>query len=641
MANELGGNGAARKPFSQVADVAAALARCPLPAGQQLQDYVIAARRFALDTSPSALWCVIADTSRLNQALGMPAMTFREEDGKKIGSCKHFGVPHQWEEAPWSWVEGQWMICPRYYRQGLPKSVIATHIVDETPRGTTLTLLLAIAPKNALGVMLAKIAMRDTFRKYARVLPTLVASATPAVPQLERRFATPAKFAQPRLAGNGAARLAAATEQLEALHLQAGVVTALMNHVKTAADDHVARLALPALAKDLAVDERELLRVALHSTRMGILEMTWDAICPHCRGPKQRVTELAKLQTDQVCEPCAKQFDLLTPQSVEVSFAPHPSIRPTAQRMYCSAEANAKQHIKVHLVLQPGEQRQLRPQLAEGEYVFRAVGHPAQARISVTRALAPAAAPAQTLTVTSSDPHTVTPDSDLIIVNPTANAIRVVIESAAWRKHALPPDRLLTVPEFRDLFSDQYLGSDVKLGVGEQTILFTDVVGSTQFYRRHGDPDAFVQINKHFETAFAIVAEYRGAVIKTIGDAVMAAFSDPVDAIAAGAALHQAFGPTTNSPLRLRISLHTGPCIAVRLNANIDYFGGTVNIAAKLQSLAEQWQIVMSETSFSAPGVADHILRHGIQLEDVTYTSAVFPDGIRAKRWQVYPIIPL
>src|SRR3990167_1615178 len=105
-------------------------------------------------------------------------------------------------------------------------------------------------------------------------------------------------------------------------------------------------------------------------------------------------------------------------------------------------------------------------------------------------------------------------------------------------------------------------------------------------YAERGDPVAFVEVKKHFEVVFAIVRKHRGAVVKTIGDAVMAAFNEPLDAIKAAHAIHEAF-PPNGGPLaiRLRISINTGTCIAVRLNAAIDYFGHAVNLAAKLQAL--------------------------------------------------------
>ncbi|MEQ1737159.1 MAG: adenylate/guanylate cyclase domain-containing protein, partial [Rhodoglobus sp.] len=191
---------------------------------------------------------------------------------------------------------------------------------------------------------------------------------------------------------------------------------------------------------------------------------------------------------------------------------------------------------------------------------------------------------------------------------------------------------------FRDLFSEEYLGADVQLAIGEQTILFTDMVGSTALYADRGDPAAFVEVRKHFDAVFALIHQHRGAVVKTIGDAAMAAFNEPLDAVRCSQAIHDRFSPScTDSVARLRISLNTGPCIAVRLNANIDYFGSTVNVAAKLQCKAESWQIAMARSTYDAPGVAAWLADHAITVEDDTYVSAALPAPVLVKRWTVYP----
>jgi class 3 adenylate cyclase len=211
------------------------------------------------------------------------------------------------------------------------------------------------------------------------------------------------------------------------------------------------------------------------------------------------------------------------------------------------------------------------------------------------------------------------------------------ISRVSWSDDALRPGMLLSLQEFRDLFSEDYIGADVTLAVGEQTLLFTDVVGSTAFYATRGDPAAFVEIKRHFDEVFAIVAAHRGAVVKTIGDAVMATFVDPVEAVRASRQIHEAFHPgRTDTPIRLRISLNTGPCIAVRLNANADFFGGTVNVAAKLQALAEGYQIAMSEATYRAPGVAAYLTGEGAVLEDLAYTSKALPEPVGVKRWTVF-----
>ena len=108
-------------------------------------------------------------------------------------------------------------------------------------------------------------------------------------------------------------------------------------------------------------------------------------------------------------------------------------------------------------------------------------------------------------------------------------------------------------------------GADVQPAIGEQTILFTDMIGSTAMYRERRDPAAFVEVKRHFKGVFAVIAKHRGAVVKTIGDAAIGAFNDPLDAVKASEAIQDHFYDRRAAPLaRLRISLDTGPCIAVR-----------------------------------------------------------------------------
>jgi class 3 adenylate cyclase len=103
--------------------------------------------------------------------------------------------------------------------------------------------------------------------------------------------------------------------------------------------------------------------------------------------------------------------------------------------------------------------------------------------------------------------------------------------------------------------------------------------------------------------------------------------------------IHGAFHPgRADTPIRLRISLNTGPCIAVQLNANadFDFFGGTVNVAAKLQTLAEGYQIAMSDATYHAPGVAAYLAEQGAELETLSYTSPALPDPVGVRQWTVY-----
>ena len=131
------------------------------------------------------------------------------------------------------------------------------------------------------------------------------------------------------------------------------------------------------------------------------------------------------------------------------------------------------------------------------------------------------------------------------------------------------------------------------------TFLFSDLRDSTGLYDRVGDLVAFDLVNEHFRLLQEIIASERGAVVKTIGDAVMATFETPDRAIAAALRMREAMSNLgaehQHQGLGLKMGIHEGPCLAVTLNAQQDYFGQTVNIASRVQGLAASRSIVVTE----------------------------------------------
>jgi len=159
--------------------------------------------------------------------------------------------------------------------------------------------------------------------------------------------------------------------------------------------------------------------------------------------------------------------------------------------------------------------------------------------------------------------------------------------------------RLLTTQTFRDLFRSEVIKASEGIGVKSITLLFTDVKGSTELYERIGDLNAFSLVQRHFERLLDVTVRNNGAIIKTIGDAIMASFLKPADAVKAALAMRKeiaAFNADQPSgALILKIGIHTGATIAVTLNDRLDYFGQNVNIAARIQGIAEAGEICLSE----------------------------------------------
>ena len=110
-------------------------------------------------------------------------------------------------------------------------------------------------------------------------------------------------------------------------------------------------------------------------------------------------------------------------------------------------------------------------------------------------------------------------------------------------------------------------------------------------------------MREHFRVLNEIVASEAGAVVKTIGDAVMATFPSPDRALAAALRM-RASVRAIKDDLLIKIGIHEGPCLAVTLNDRLDYFGQTVNIAARVQGLAHERAIFATKPVVEHPQVA-------------------------------------
>jgi class 3 adenylate cyclase len=579
-----------------------------------------------LPGTPEALWPFLSDTSRMNRALGTAEMTFVEREGKRFGTARPGGVRHEWLEVPWNWVRNQWLSSLRVYERGFFKAVWAIHRLERIPTGTRVYLYYGAIPRGALAGAAIRIGFPSIERAYRRVLPALAA-------QLDRQRPDVLVLPPGPLTEGAEQRLRTQQAALIERGLPRACVDALIDWIRTGDDQDLHRIQIRERARVWKLPEQDLLRVALHATRAGLLSLSWDTVCPHCRGVRDENPTLAQLAAHSHCEVCQVDFTTDSEQSVEVTFRVHPSIRDVPEQLYCSGEPAKKEHVRVQWTVPPGNTVKVEPHLAPGRYrMWRELEGGWYLDIDEEGERTVRWEPHPTGTVVKATPGTAV---ELTNEGPEPRLFR--IEDARWSDHALRAGQLLSFQDFRDLFSEEYISADVRLGVGEQTLLFTDVVGSTAFYATRGDPAAFVEIKRHFDEVFAIVGAHRGAVVKTIGDAVMATFVDPLEAVRASRKIHETFHPArTDTPIRLRISLNTGPCIAVRLNANADFFGGTVNVAAKLQALAEGYQIAMSEATYTAPGVAEYLAAEGIALEDLEYTSKALPAPVRVRRWSVF-----
>ena len=219
-------------------------------------------------------------------------------------------------------------------------------------------------------------------------------------------------------------------------------------------------------------------------------------------------------------------------------------------------------------------------------------------------------------------------------VNPNPFPVLLSLEETDWSDDILTAARAANWQEFRDLFATEVISPTEQVAVGSLVVLFTDLRGSTALYRGIGDAPAYALVRDHFAILREVIGAQHGTVVKTMGDAVMAAFSRVDEALAAVREIHRkiAAQPPAGAALALKSGLHLGPCLAVNANGRLDYFGSTVNLAARLVECCHGGDLAVSEEFFARPELQDFSRATGSDPESLEIRFRGFESPHRVKR---------
>ncbi len=571
----------------------------------------------SLRAPPAALWPLVSDTDRFNRDCGYPTVKILPQrqsaastTGAKLTNTRHLearanGLVIEWEERAFEWHAPNRFAVERDYLRGpFTRMVMSCDLAPSPEGGTTLVYEMRLTPRGALWNLLLPFAIgrrvrattERVFRRYDEfALNGLRLSELAPPPQLT-------EGAEQRLANARAALVDHAAQS-------APLVDKLTTFLATADDLTAARMRPYALADDWRADRRETLKLFLHATRAGVLDFSWDVTCPHCRGVKSSTPSLSGVGAFGHCDSCNIDFKANFDQSVELTFTPNAAIRHVARVDYCVGGPQVTPHIVAQQALASGEKRSLPLALNPGRYRVRTPDLPEQHAFRVAAENAPARARIDLGLAARAEPL-VDPQGELVLVNASESPHLAIVEHVAWSDQAATAAEATSLQLFRDMFSREVLRPGEQIAVGTMTIVFTDLKGSTQLYQEIGDAPAFGRVLTHFEILKAAIAAEGGAVIKTMGDAVMAVFPRPVSAVRAMLRAHHWLGhpldyalpnhltipPSSIRPLALKAGIHFGPCLAINQNDHLDYFGSVVNLTARLCAACTGRDLVLSAT---------------------------------------------
>lgn len=549
-----------------------------------------------------SVWTAMADTARYNEASGLPPHTITEvpqpDGGQRfIGRARMGPFVLEWEDLPANWVRHRWMEHRRRFTRGPLRRLDAGFRLAPAGAGTRLDYHVGIEPRGLIGRLLLAggllASAERTFRQLAARADRYARG------ERDRPFDPP----PPALPEGARQRLDRLAALLAASPYAHGLAARLAGHVAEAGEIDVRRIRPLALARLWAAPERHAIECCLEATRLGMLELRWDLLCPRCRGAKAVSASLDRLPTGAHCPTCNIDYGRDFSANVELSFRPAPTIRAIEEGEFCLLGPMSTPHILAHVTLEPGEDREIELAVPAGPYRLRLLEPGPAVDIEHDGGRFPAIAVAGDAVAAGAP----SPPGRARLSNQGAVRRTLVIEERGWAGDALTADRVAALQAFRDLFSAEVLRPGDEVAIRRVTLLFSDLKGSTALYGLIGDAAAYHLVREHFAYLTAIVREHEGTIVKTIGDAVMAAFHDPLGGLRAAIVMQErmaAFNAAGQARIVLKLGLHEGPCIAVTLNDRLDYFGSTVNLAARLQDQSRGGDIIVSATLAAEPGAA-------------------------------------
>ncbi|MGC4046703.1 MAG: adenylate/guanylate cyclase domain-containing protein [Armatimonas sp.] len=529
-----------------------------------------------LAVTPQALWPFLSDTERLNRDLNLPPVKVQLLPGGLLHGEVRFGpLTIRYTEEPYCWVEGRHWQLRRLLENGPVRSYAVGIVLEPEGEGSTrLSAWCETEPRPGTGGVLARRIAKssvDGLLRIAGIYASHIQGHTP----------TPHPRRSP-------------------VHWMGKTVSERLSaFLESAPEDEVALFRPYSLAERFSEPRRDVLHACLSAVRAGSLELSWRLLCPACRGtgePGPRLNEL--VEGEAHCPSCDIRYRPAFDRDVEVCFSHAHRKSELGSALFCRGGPRRSAHVALQWFVPAGETRRVPVELPAGRYLLRSPH---------AKEVLPIVLQGQGGSVLSREGEVLTSDGLLPLGNTRAAVLATegewtfssppsgdtlfCLESLRWREDAATAAEVTALSEFRKHFGSEVLSPGVEVAVRQVGFLFTDLKGSTALYAEQGDAPSYATIRQHFTLLETLIEREGGGIIKTIGDAVMAVFPSLPQALSAALAIQR----EETQGLVIKCGIHAGPALAIEANKHLDYFGQTVNVAARIQSESEGGDVVLAE----------------------------------------------
>lgn len=557
-----------------------------------------------LQHSPEQLWPALSNTDQVNAKAGLAPITIfsraREVGGSDLAvKTRDLGfLDLAYEELPYEWSAPRYFLVERIYSKG-PTAYVSFRVELEALHTgqTEVSVTIGLVPN--LPYFMVKPKLKSVLKRMLD-----------AYREIDLRLIDQTQLAISAFLDDAVKHQAKIDSLLEVWQDKSkysNIPLQVARHLYTAPDAFVRKLRPFELASLYSLDRLETLRFFLRATAAGYFNMSWDLLCPSCKGAKSESMRLSEVRSDVHCESCGIDFSVRFDDNFELTFYPVQTLRALEDSAFCAGSPANTAHVNWQKNFWPQERYSEKLQLLAGTYCLRALSMKGSLVFEVAEGGLSVLDLELAESFQAMGPLLLAPDVELRVYNGRDIFQTLKLEDMKWRRDMVSAAYVSSLQDFRDMFGSEVLRPGVQLEIATICVMFTDLKDSTALYETQGDAFAFNLVQEHFEIMIELINRFEGGIVKTIGDAVMAVFHDPLQAMACALQIHTDFQAWNENhpqrPVILKVGIHKGPCIALNLNNKLDYFGSTINKAARIQGESVGEDIVVSETFLNEPGV--------------------------------------
>jgi serine/threonine protein kinase len=530
-----------------------------------------------LSASPASLWPFVANTDRFNRAIGQTAVAFTDEPNPvggatRTGEMRVMGMALRWREYPFEWVKDQEHSVFRWYRSG-PLSALwnRVRLVPLEGGGTELHHELWLTPRGMIGQVAAFVeanTLGQSLDRFYKHLDTVLGAGAHTDPFEPPYAASPE---QRRAVGDVCGRL-------HGEGFDPAIIEKLAMHLLSAPDGVLGTLRPYELADSWGADRGKVLDVMMHAAHEGILEATWDVVCPKCLVAHESLRELAQVTRVGTCKACASSFERDLKESVELVFTPHASVRALERATYCAGAPALRPHVLAQQVLDPGEERTITLDLPRGTYRI------AGAVAKVTAELVSSAVGFETTVTATANAERIdgrpsivhAGNVTVVLRNDSEHEETIRIEVPGARVDGVSASTAMTHPSFRELFSGQLLAHGEHVRVSQLAFLFVELIGREALFEKLGDAAACAELTRLDDVVQEEARMHGGTVVPSSMELLIIAFPTGPRALQAALAVRKRVDALRLAAL-VALALHDGRCLALTREGKAEFFGETLH----------------------------------------------------------------